>query len=176
MRTHSAIIFVLGVIFLTRAAPGGTAVTRGSERDLWKSERYALVVAVVRDIVRLPRGDDSGSHRATFEPLATLAGSLDPSAKRTLEVTFEGEVPSSSIHQAPKKGAMVLAVIDRGNRVVPDFCEFMPGFSSLVTIDGLGDKRVAETIERLQLARNGPPDDKDAEKNVPENDHTKKNP
>jgi hypothetical protein len=46
--------------------------------------------------------------------------------------------------------------------VVSDVCTFMPTGSALVVVDGLGDRRVAETVGKLRDARTHPDRDPNA--------------
>jgi hypothetical protein len=100
---------------------------------------------------------------ATLEPRALLCGTLDPSLNAAVTVAFLPGL-GSSYQKAPRDGATVIAVVARdetGVGIVSDFCDFMPGQSSLVEIDGLGDPRVFQTLQRLQKAR------RNAEPNIP---------
>jgi len=59
----------------------------------------------------------------------------------------------TSIKSVPKKRAFVLAVLAKKDYIARDDCTFMPGHSSLVTIEGFGDKRVMDTILKLRFSR-----------------------
>jgi hypothetical protein len=136
--------------------------TTGSERKLWEEGEYAVVVARVEQIVELSREEllkNHATHSAVLAPMATIAGRLDPSVHRELSVNLNIGPHVSSVSHAPPHGACVLAVIAQESIVVADICTFMPDNSALVVIDGPGDKRVAETLKRIQEARAHPDPD-----------------
>ncbi len=143
---------MLLVIWLTCECRGGLGFKTGKEWQMWTVDRYSVIIAHVSSVSELQEGDN-GTHRATLEPLALLAGSLDPSKHSALNVTFSANGMSSSIKSPPKQGAIVLAVIQGDNFVISDVCTFMPGQSALVELTGLGDRRVVETLKKIQDAR-----------------------
>ena len=49
-----------------------------------------------------------------------------------------------------------MAVVSEGKFIISDSCTFMPDDSPLVVINGLGDKSVRETIDRLRKVRLAP--------------------
>lgn len=87
-----------------------------------------------------------------IEPLLSLAGTIDPSAQKTLTVTFYAE-GDTSIRQVPDAGQLILAVMKWNNFIVSDFCLFMPNQCALTTIRDLNDPDVVLTIKNLQDAR-----------------------
>lgn len=130
--------------------------TTGSERNLWDQAGYAVVVARVEEIAELNQEDrleKHASHTATLVPLATIAGILDPSAHPKLMVTLNVGSFATAVRSAPPRDAWVLAVIEPGPMVAADICTFMPDNAGVVVIDGPADKRVAETLKRIQEAR-----------------------
>jgi hypothetical protein len=153
-------LFVPGVV-------AGLGTTTGRERGRWKEDRYAVVVARITDIADAENADGVGLHTANLHPLATLAGAIDPSAAPVLRATFYVGQPTTPA--SPPTGSTVLAVIqlvggqeaEKGQAadeafIVSDYCRFMPDNSPLVVIDGLGDRRVLETLQRLQEVRARP--------------------
>jgi len=91
--------------------------------------------------------------------LAILAGYCDPIKEAILNVKFFCGEAYISILAVPKKGALVVAVMNGKHYVASEFCTFMPEGSALVTVDGLNDPRVLEIIIKLRKARH--PEDPD---------------
>ena len=130
-----------------------------------------MIVARVLQI-RAITPEEGGSHRATLRPIATIAGKFDPSVSEELIVQFyaaqfSGSIgPGTCIKNVPQKGAIILAVIAPGfiegdeNKpmvfIVSDACDFMPTSAGLLTISGLGDARVLETLKKIREARARP--------------------
>jgi hypothetical protein len=151
------------ILLATHGALGGIGTISGRESDLWTDYHCSVVLARVGDIVELKHELDNGTHRAKLQPLATLAGILDPGASPTLDVRFYSGTNTSSIGRAPAKGDLVIAVVVIGRRhgeekqpsdwVTSDLCTFMPDDSALVAVDGLGDPRILQTIDRIRDAR-----------------------
>lgn len=141
---------------------GGWGTIDGTEQGLWTDEQLVVVVARFTAYRRNDGPQAPGWDEAALVPLATLAGTFDPSNTTELPVRFFEGV-ASSIRTVPKEGAVVLAVIrmnfrngeDKApaNGIVSDGCTFMPDESSLVPVNGVGDKRVVETLDRVRKAR-----------------------
>lgn len=159
-------LVVIAITALAMPVMAGLGTITGKEWGLWTEDRTSVIAATIRD-VRKWEGGDYGQYRATLVPLATLAGSLDPSLNPQLPVQFYVSDLTSSIRLSkplPKDGSTVLAVVqmpkpqnaDRekpAGFIVSDICTFMPDGSALVPIDGLGDAKVAETLKKIQVAR-----------------------
>ena len=155
---------LLAAILLVCAPPNPS---RGREvmvyvRDLGGCQ--SVIVARLTKVTAIPGGAARGeTHVIELEPLATLAGVLDPSKTPSLTagVDVEAFPGISSIHTAPAVGAYVLAVIWKVDaqigtmtyRINSDDCDFMPECQGMLTIDGFGDKRVWQTLERLRKGR-----------------------
>lgn len=149
--------FLLLVITLLASVPcnGGLATTTGKEWHLWTDGHYCVLAARVREIEQA-KGDAGrfGVWVATLEPLAVFAGSYDPSGRSSFDVSVYIGGAGTSIQDAPpKKGATILAVVQNGNFIVSDICDFMPRGSAMVEVNGLGDSRVMETIKKIHDAR-----------------------
>jgi hypothetical protein len=157
---------VLGTIVLAFAAASpaaaGLGTTTGRERGLWTHGRYAVVVARVGSVADLDVHRDAGTHAVVLEPLATLAGALDPGVAPQLSARLYVGGTGTTIRSAPPAGATVLAVLQLPEKpeqeafIVSDICTFMPDRASLVVVDGVGDARVAATVARLRAARTPP--------------------
>jgi hypothetical protein len=133
----------------------GFGTQTGEEPGLWDQGGYAVVVATIHDI-KMITGNVADGYHATLELRASLCGNLDPSQQPTLKVGFECQTLTTSIRQLPADGATVIAVVmgeDGRAGILSDYCDFMPGRSSLVTVSGLNDPIVLETLKRLQAAR-----------------------
>jgi len=158
MKTRRTFIFsTLGVLLAPVCVEGGTGSLHGNEPRAWDEGGYFLIVAQVKEVAAVSGDKSRGNYKATLIPYATLAGVFDPGEDSSLEVTFTCGVPRPiSIKAVPKKGAIVLAVLGGKDWVTDDDCSFMPDRSALVTIDGMADKRVIETIRKLRLGRHPP--------------------
>ena len=160
-------MLVFVVIFTAGAeAFGGGGMLTGRERDAWGHEGYSVIVAHVVRVKTLPGvRSDEGTHEVRLEPLATLAGKFDPTQDPDLLTVMSVDRGSrtSSTDSVPPVDALVLAVIEPGFLagdpkrpciwITSMFCRFMPRESALVVIDGLGDKRITETVARIRDAR-----------------------
>ena len=143
---------------LSQCRAGITTVT-GAEATLWTEERTSLIIARVLSVES--RG--KSKFAAALIPIATLAGSLDPTSMAQLDVRFIAGSWGTSIRAAPARDALVMAVVrldlmqgdekTPSNWVVSAVCAFMPEKSSLVELRTLDDPRVAETVERVRKAR-----------------------
>jgi hypothetical protein len=146
-------------LILVEPLSAGIGTTTGGERGLWTEGRYAVIVARVTRVVEMNVHEDRGTHTVTLAPLATLAGSIDPTAAESVSATLYAGDTGTKIRVAPSAGELVMAVVqvskDAANRwfIVSDICTFMPNRSALEVIDGLGDRRVTETANRLREAR-----------------------
>lgn len=145
-------IIILLIWMFCATCYGGMETTTGKERGLWGEGGYSVIIARVLKTSELPPEPDQGTHRLALEPLALLAGSIDPSSDRILDVTMYARGQTST-QLVPHIGGVVIAVVSRKNFIVSDLCTFMPGRSALVQVDGLGDRRVIETIKAIRDAR-----------------------
>ena len=147
------VLSTLGLIGAPSYSLAGWKTLQGNEDYAWKDGAYSLIIAEVKEISGVSGDKKMGTHKATLNPVATLAGTLDPGATFSLDVRLYCGVGSTSIPSAPLKGATVIAVLRGIDYVASDDCAFMPDRSALVTIDGFADKRVMETIRKLRLTR-----------------------
>jgi hypothetical protein len=167
MRLSNAIgiWIIVTALFWTATANSraGLGTTTGRERKLWTTYRYSVIVAKIRD-VREGKGEGYQAHHATLLPVATIAGTLDPSVTPSLDVRFyRSDLTSSIKGELPKDGAIVLAAVIMGRHhadetepsdwVDSDLVAFMPNRSGLVVIKGLDDPLVAETLQKIQAVR-----------------------
>lgn len=150
------------VLWLGTRVFGGIDSLEGGDEGLWDEGGHSLIVARVRSVEALP-SKVGPTHRAVLEPLATLAGHLDPSAQSTIVVLLYAQAMGTSVHAAPEKGDWILAVIwaaatDGDERqkslyIESAFCRFMPKDAAVVVIRGLDDSIVKETLTRIQTSR-----------------------
>jgi hypothetical protein len=152
------------VSFVVTPACGGIDPISGSERGLFAEytgpfmgRGCSVIVARVLDVTR--RKDDlehyRGSHNVTLEPLMLLAGLLDPSVHPKIEpIASFSEAAGVFTKEPPPKGAVILVVLmENGEGIHSDRCSFMPNDFPLIVLDGLGDKRILETLDRIRKAR-----------------------
>ena len=150
-----ALAFLAAFCFFCVPILAGWGNFTGDEEGLWDQDGCSVVVGKIRN---MHNGSAKGPafYTATLQPEALLCGCLDPSLHPSLPVAFMAQALNTSIDQVPADGSTVLAVVSmRDGRVgiVSDSCRFMPGDSSLVSVTGLDDPKVAETLKRLQAAR-----------------------
>ena len=169
MSTQNTVLFALLTCFLSRPAWGGLAEIDAGGEGVFTEYRCSVIVAKVDKLWKVASPDSDIKNHAILSPLATLAGTFDPSLHSSLPVEFYSDGVTSSIKDPPKQGATVLAVIryqvlihgdpDPRNLIVSEVCRFMPGNSALVVIKGMDDTRVNETLRKLQEARANPSPD-----------------
>jgi hypothetical protein len=156
--------FTIMLAFLWAAcdpARAGLGTTIGNERGLWTTYRYSVIAATIRDV--RPNADPSQPNRATLLPIATFAGTLDPSLNPKLEVRFYVGDRTSSVKGLPPDGATVLVAVIVGRHhadekegsdwIDSDLVAFMPNQSALVVIKGIDDPLVTQTLEKIRVAR-----------------------
>jgi hypothetical protein len=146
------------VLLLVGPSPSdaGIRVNRGDERGFWTEDHFVVLLARIANEAKHVDGADSPHYyKMTIQPLATLAGAFDASEQAGLKVTLY--IGGPNIRDIPPVGATVLAVVKDSNFIVSDTCMFMPDHSPLAVVDGLGDRRVIETIDRLRKVRLPPP-------------------
>lgn len=118
-----------------------------------------IIIARVVALSKAKEGSDLANNGyrdlATLEPLATLAGLLDPSLRPKVDVgLWISDAPGFKTTKLPPVGAIVLAMIMANDQTIfPETCPVMPDGSGLVVLDGVGDRRVHETLERIRVAR-----------------------
>ena len=158
MNVVCRIYMVLGVLGLmvSSTVEGGTEVTSGREPRFWDGPpAHAVVLARVYEEAHHVKGADSPHYfEMTIEPLATVAGKFDPTEHAKLRVEFF--VGTSSIPEAPAEGDVIMIVLQGGDFIVSDVCQFMPHDLPLVVVDGLNDPRVHDTLKRIREARAHP--------------------
>jgi hypothetical protein len=133
----------------------GVAVRTGREAGFWTEWHYAVVIARVREEAAHVQGAESPYlMHMVIEPLATVAGTFDPSEHASEDVQFYVGTPS--IPLSPAEGNIIMIVLRDGNFVVSDECQFMAHDLPLVVIDGIGDARVHDTLKKVREARAHP--------------------
>lgn len=151
-------------MFFAGPATAGLGTTTGREWKLWTLGHYGVILAKVVSVEPVPA--QPREHRAVLEPLATVAGSFDPSERQARTFRVFISQWGTTITTAPPKGAIIMAVVRTGvlayderipsDWIVPDICKFMPEDKALVVIKGLDDPRVLETLRKIQDARAHP--------------------
>ena len=136
--------------------------------SVWEKQRISVIVARVQEVQRQKPGTSGrqGTHKAVLVPLATIAGSFDPSLHPTLPVHLWAGPAGTSISAPPAAGDLILAVIQAPNNwvnskehvIVTDLCDFMrdegsPIGSSIAVLKGLDDPKIEQTLKRIQDAR-----------------------
>ena len=156
---RAAVLFVL--LTACGLCVAGVGSFDGAADENWgdKPGTHSLIVAEVLRVE--PGGLAAGEHRATFRPIATLSGGFDSGRQVTVDLRMStSQAPgTTSIKQAPAKGALVMAVLfhtgdERSWVVSSGGATFMPTRASAVeVITGLDDPKVRETVRRVQEAR-----------------------
>jgi hypothetical protein len=172
-------MILVATLAIAHRSSGGVGTLTGREPRIWNEGNISVIAATVAEVTK-GEGEGHQPYRATLVPLATLAGSFDPSLRPALRVRFYVSSLTSSVENAPPNGATVLAVIETSaihgdettasDWVRSDVCRFMPDGSALVVLKDLNDPRLGETLKRLQDARAHP--DADPHRKVaPKADH-----
>lgn len=144
------------VLFALCGSVRGLGTFDGRDEAEWTGGKAAVVLALVQETGPSASGVE---HQATFVPRATLAGSFDCSQHPRLRMRFfASETGGTSIKRAPAEGDLVLVVIgtgagDDGYQVYSEYCAFMPGGEAMLTVRGIDDPRVAETLRKVQELR-----------------------
>jgi len=167
------LIIVLCLICNVSATLAALGTYTGREPGFW--QRQFIIVARVNGVHTLDRQRDpqeDATHILSLEPLLTLAGNFDPSRQPVIKVRVAVTAPSSTIQSSsvtepPREGSIVLAVIGSGNIdsddrrpflwVASEICLFMPDEAGLVTLQGLSDKRILETLKKVRERRGANP-------------------
>lgn len=149
--------WLIALVVLSCAAPPVAAIPTfdGEYDESWDAGRYSVIVAQVKAV---EKAKDDSSWRATLLPMSTIAGKFDPGEHPELNVKSFGIGGSRNV---PRVGDTVLTVViiskapGRGWVVPIVYMTFMPGGEGdpLVVIDGPADRRVLETLKRIQQAR-----------------------
>jgi hypothetical protein len=145
---------VLLLLLMCGVSGGGIDTITGDERGLWTEGHISVIVARVTAMEEFFGRDAPASYRATLEPIALIAGSFDPSEHPTPRASFvAGPAAAMVIHDPPPKGALVLVVLRDADWIYSDTCLFMPDRVPITILTGLDDKRIAQTLKRIQDAR-----------------------
>ena len=158
VKAFISVLLLITFCAMSKRAVAGQGILSGREWHLWSDAGYSIVIGRIAGI---KVDDRTGRCFAAFSPVATLAGSFDPSAKATLVVEFYVSSTTSSIHHPPAEQSLVMVVYSRDYEIVPDrdgfivsaICEFMPSQSAMVSLTGLDDVCIAETLKKVQEAR-----------------------
>src|SRR5436189_1344903 len=143
----------MGVILLILElfTVAGVEVTTGTDANYWNDSFvvYAEFLSAKKT---------TGTHYVVrVKPIATLAGTYDPSAHS--DIIAETEIGStigdgSEIPTVPKKNSKILIVIDRRsisatkrNFVPSGPVLFMAGRRGMIEVSGFDDEKVSDTIE-----------------------------
>jgi hypothetical protein len=143
---------ILLAITVTDVAIAGHAI---KDDFTWKDDDVVLMVARVIDVGTRPTDANNigGNAWAVIEPVAILAGELDPTSVHTLHVTFYYSRITPGRTELPPKGCTILAIVQGENFIISDECKFMPDQAAMVVVDGLGDRRIIDTVNRLRKVR-----------------------
>lgn len=160
--SRAFILFVISCLSVAVRGAEGTIEAKDLGGD-FQNGAFIVMVANVIEIKDIGNDDRRGNYEIVFSPLATLAGCFDATEAKALRAYGHLRSFGSSILEVPAKGSTVMVVLARfplggdPNKVdvfiQSEGCPFMPGASSMVTVDGLGDKRVLETIAKIRKAR-----------------------
>lgn len=144
-------------LLLTAAAGWGTF-----HGDTGWDDKKFLLVAEVSGPVRLI-DEESNLYEARVRPIATFAGTFDPTAVEYLDIWVPVINPMGRpVTRVPKEDTFILAVILHrfdGRYIVNggNTHTFMPRGAPMVVVDGLGDPDVARTVAEVHRRRALPP-------------------
>jgi hypothetical protein len=154
---YKIVIGIFGVLLACAEPSNGGLET--SSADAIIGGDYSIIIARVKDVHKEVGDKPDSTHTLTIEPLATIAGLFDPSKYATIKVALWAAT-ESSVDAAPDRGSLILAVIHpyevRGERricITASMCTFMPGGSACVTVTGMNDKRILQTLDWVREER-----------------------
>jgi hypothetical protein len=155
-KSYGVAAYLLVLLLHCASANAGSQPVEGDESGLWNADMLSVVVGTIIGVkADDPRRAQPVDYTVRLEPIATLAGHLDPSLHRELHLRLKASDATTllAIHFVPKKGDLVMAVVLAEDTIYHDATLFMPDGVPLVVLDGVGDKRVVETLHRIQEAR-----------------------
>ena len=160
------IIISLGLLAcIPCAARGAWSNIHAETPSTWNEYKVSVICATVDQIREVKHyHNGGGAFAATLVPMSTIAGHFDPSASRTLKVSFDAGSYATSVVDAPPKGSLILAVIRElpsGEYIIEgNICNFMPdeidrgrSGSSIAILKGLDDPKIVATQRVIQAAR-----------------------
>ena len=163
LMNRTIIATFLAVSCLCAIGFAGQERPKADHRELWTSGRYSLIVGTITGIKADKSRDVPGWYTATLTPSATISGSFDCGAYATIPILFNACRFDTSIKEVPKENAAVMGFMEllpKGEEwpadsgfFVASLCEFMPHESSLVTVKGLDDPIIHDTLVKIQGAR-----------------------
>jgi hypothetical protein len=151
---HAVIQAALALALCGNACGLGTFF--GRDESDWAEGKVAVVLALVQETGPSANGYE---YEATFLPRSTVAGNFDCGLHPRLRMRFfASETGGTSIKSPPRDGDLVMAVIGTkgeggGYDVYAEYCAFMPGDEAMLPVRGIDDRRVAETLKRIQDLR-----------------------
>jgi hypothetical protein len=161
-------LFAAFLCLLSNRAFGAILRIEASDEGVLSEDRRSVIIARVEGVWEEKSSDpddDPIQERAILTPLATIAGNFDPSLHPSVTVSLSsrGFPVTTSIKSGPRPGAIVLAVLrfqvlvhddpKPRNAIESNNCMFMPERSGMVTIKGLDDPVVQQTLTRIQEGR-----------------------
>jgi hypothetical protein len=156
-RVAFGIAFGCTVLLIRALACGGTETVRGDETGIWDAGQLSVIIARVVEVTQerdKPVAGATYQYATVVEPISSIAGHIDPSNHRQLHLNlWSGDALSLAIHFVPHSGDIVMVVVVREDMIFPDAAMFMPDGVPLAVLDGVGDKRIVETLHRIQEAR-----------------------
>jgi hypothetical protein len=150
------------IVVLTCAlALGGITTSDGTERGYWNSTGVVyceiMKVEVMREIVEINgQSASSSTTKVVLKPIATLAGTIDPSSPSTIRADAEFGVGWSAMYEPPAEGSKAVVVIDRYENQfsIPNGgVLYMPNKRAIMEVNAFDDPKVTETIENLRKLR-----------------------
>lgn len=153
--SHQMRLFVL-MAALSALSPrhcnAGWATRTGREWHYWAEGQQSAIVAKVKSAT--PAEDSR--YFAVIEPVATLAGALDPSTHSTLHVSMyvAPRGAPTALNKPPIVGSYIVAIIQGYDFIPSDVCTFMPDDgAAFVQVSGLSDPKVLGILKAIRDAR-----------------------
>jgi hypothetical protein len=142
-------------------ALGGIITSDGTERGYWNSTGVVyceiVKVEVVHKVSEI-NGHPAPSSTITvvLKPIATLAGTIDPSTQSTIRAYAEFGFGWSAMLDPPTEGSKAVVVIDRyekGFSIPNGGVLYMPDKVAITEVKDFDDPKVTKTIDNLRKLR-----------------------
>lgn len=128
----------------------------GREAHVWERHHLSVVVARVLEVKHEP--EENGVYWSLkLRPIVRVAGELDPSTHPELNIEID-VCEICNVTAVPAKGAVVMVVL-LGTKCFSAIYDFMPNGVPLAILDGLGDKQIEQTLEKIRDDRAHPDPD-----------------
>jgi len=147
--TPLVITAALVLIFCTSVL-AAIETRRGDEEGFW--ETYSVICGAVLQV----HDSENGKMKVKLNPKATIAGTFDPAAQKTLPLDIYHGERISSITKPPQVGETIVVVIQQKDSkwaASSSWFEFMPTSSAMCVVEDLDDPRIIGILNKIREIR-----------------------